>query len=512
MPETNRREFIKLALMTPVLAGLPFRLVQSSANSSAPSSRPNVVMILFDTVSAKHMSLYGYPRETTPNLTRFASKSTVFHRHYASGNFTSPGTSGLLTGASPWTQRAFNFQGTVTREFEHRNLFRVFEDAGYRRVVYTHNWLVVQLLNQFQSDIDAWKPMRELCVTDTELSDRIFANDHDVALTTERVSTLRTPMGTVSLFLSMLKRSLDTHDQRLTLAKYKKLFPRGLPTNNETTLFLLEDAIDWIKSQLPQSPRPFLGYFHLLPPHEPYNARAEFIGRFDDEYQEIPKPAHPLSATLDEPALALARRRYDEYLSYADSEFGRLYDFMRDSGTLDNSFVIFTSDHGQMLERGTRGHLNPLLYEAITRIPLIVSSPGQTKRVDVTSPTSALDVMPTLARVAGQAVPTWCEGQILPTLGGEATAGRSIYTLEAKSNGKQLPITKSTLSMVKDQYKLISYQGYEPGYNGVFELYDLDKDPEEIVDLYPSKPSVAEDMRDELLTGLEEANRSYRRA
>jgi arylsulfatase A-like enzyme len=506
----NRRDFLKLAAMLPVF-GIPPRIFQGGGPNVQQFTPPNIIFLVFDTLSAKHMSLYGYPRETTPNLARFAQHATVFQKHYAGGNFTSPGTASLLTGSHAWSQRAFNFQGTVTPEFERKNIFRVFEAAAYFRVTYTHNWLVGQLLNQFRPDISYWKPLRDLCLTDTEISDKLFPNDHDVALSVERTLSLHNPGGAGSLFLSMLDQVLQTRDARGLARDYAALFPRGLPSNGETTLFILEDAINWVQEEAKQAQRPFVAYVHLLPPHEPYNPRREFIGRFDsDGFAEPPKPIHPLSTTsFDEPQEGIFRKHYDEMIAYADAEFGRLYDYLLRSGILDNAYLIFTSDHGQILERGTRGHLNRLLYEAITRVPLIISNPGQKQRVDVWSPTSAVDLLPTLAHLTGQPVPDWSDGEVLPTFGGVPTTGRSVFTIEAKSNPKHAPITKASLSMIKGQYKLIQYLGYGNGYDDSLEVYDLKNDPEELMDLQSSNPPQAVDLRTELMEKLQAVNRPY---
>jgi arylsulfatase A-like enzyme len=505
----TRRDFLKLSALLAAV-GIPLRVARSTPRQAVGSNRPNLLVVVFDTFSSKHASLYGYPRATTPNLARLADHATVFHRHYAGGNFTTPGTASLLTGAYPWTQRAFNLDGTVVDDFERKTLFRAFDDAGYYRVAYTHNWLVVELLNQFRSDVSYWKPLRELCLLDTELSDRIAANDHTIARAAERIMAVRNTPGTTSLFLSMLDKFFASNDRKQLLDKYATLFPRGLPTNDETIYFILEDAIDWIQSEVQQAPQPFLAYFHLLPPHEPYNPRRDFIGRFDgDGYVEPPKPLHPLGTTFDERAETTARRNYDEMIAYADSEFGRLYDFLVQAGKMENTYLIFTSDHGQILERGTRGHQNPLLYESITRIPLIIAKPGQRERVDVTTPTSCLDVLPTLAYLAGQPIPDWCEGELLPTLGGKATAGRNIYTVEAKRNPKQAAIAKATLAMVKDDCKLIQYMGYGNQYDNYSEVYDLKNDPEELQDLNTSNPGLMSDLRAELMQKLETVNRPY---
>ena len=106
-----------------------------------------------------------------------------------------------------------------------------------------------------------------------------------------------------------------------------------------------------------------------------------------------------LHAPVDE--LNQARREYDEYVANVDAEFGRLYDYLQDTGILDTSYLIVTSDHGQLFERGVNGHVTPLLSEAIIHVPLIISAPGQADRQDIYSPTSCVDVVPTLLKMTG---------------------------------------------------------------------------------------------------------------
>ena len=63
---------------------------------------------------------------------------------------------------------------------------------------------------------------------------------------------------------------------------------------------------------------------------------------------------------------------------------------------LDDTYVIVTSDHGEMFERGIRGHVTPTLYEPVIRVPLLIAKPGQREREDVYAPTSCVDLLPTL--------------------------------------------------------------------------------------------------------------------
>ena len=122
-----------------------------------------------------------------------------------------------------------------------------------------------------------------------------------------------------SVFLSRLLEI----DQIRIHRRYEDLFPRGLPVMVGNYNFLLEDSIDWIAAQLDAQPEPFLSYFHLLPPHEPYTTRVDFINLFlNDGYQPVYKPTHILADNERSQKVELALRRgYDEYLAFVDSEF-----------------------------------------------------------------------------------------------------------------------------------------------------------------------------------------------
>jgi arylsulfatase A-like enzyme len=203
------------------------------------------------------------------------------------------------------------------------------------------------------------------------------------------------------------------------------------------------------------------------------------------------------------------RREYDEYLAYTDAEFGRLYDGMAQSGVLDNTCVVVTSDHGELFERGIRGHVTPVLYEPVVHIPLLITTPGQTQREDIYTPTNCVDVLPTLLGIAGQPPPVWCEGEVIPLVArSQPDNKRALYAMEAKGNPKHAPLTKATVALFKGQHKLVRYSGYE-NYDLAYELYDLDKDPEEQENLDSLEEPLGLQMREELEQKLDEVNHAH---
>jgi len=503
----TRRDLIKLLTMLPLFTINSPELSLGLTSLPKGHRLPNILILVFDAFSACHIPFYGYRRQTAPNLSRFANRATVFHSHYAAGNFTTPGTASLLTGTYPWSHHALHIQSTALDEFRNKNIFSLLGEKGYFRIGFSHNIVAMSLLDQFRSDIDKFTSTRDLSLVDDYFADRLFPKDFTPAVHGESLIFRRGDTYSSSLFLYHVYRFWISIQRKSLIKQYGELFPRGIP-NNHNLFFILEDAIDWTMSQLAKAPQPFLGYFHFLPPHDPYTTRREFVDRFDDGWNPPPKPFHPLSDGEPDQSLNIKRREYDEYIAYADAEFGRLYDYMDKNGILDNTYVIFTSDHGELFERGIWGHITPVLFEPVIRVPLLISKPGQQKKQDVYTHTSCVDILPTLLHLSGINKPDWCEGEVLPSIREKAPAtDRSIFCIEAKSNPKYAPLRKRTVSLIKDHYRLVHYLGYKE-YDDIYEMYDLHDDPEELNNICFSRKSVASELQALLNEQLIKVNRS----
>lgn len=500
----SRRDFLKLTGALYLASSMPSVFLEPGR--AASSDLPNILIIVFDAFSARNIQLYGYDRPTTPNLARIAERATVFHNHFAGGNYTFPGTSSILTGTYPFTHRAFNPRVGIAPFFEDHNLFTIFDQ--YYRLSYTHNSVAFTLLTQLKNSMDKLKSRQDLFLDGDLISDVLFANDEDIASVSWRQAVVKTGRkGTYSLFLAHLYRA---YKQNL-IEKYSNLYPRGIPNIRDDNFFLLEDAIDWTIEQVPTLPQPFLGYFHYLPPHDPYFTRNDFIDHFKgDGYHSIEKPEHIFTNDRSFSDLEIDRRWYDEFILLVDEEFGRMYDQMERSGALDNTILVFTSDHGEMFERGITKHYNESLHLPIINIPLLIIEPGQTQRRDILSATSNADLLPTLLQMTGQPIPDWVDGQVLPPFNpaGEDSQ-RSIFAAEAKSFDQQYgEITPGSFMIVKDGYKLTYYTGWEQQHDNdpLVELYNISEDPEELEELSASHPDLADDLIKELMDKVEEGN------
>ena len=262
----TRRDFLKLAGLLPLSVATP-----GPADSIAPGHRSggaqNVIIIVFDAFSAYNVSLYGYPRETTPHLDRLANRAVVYHNHYAGSNFTTPGTASLLTGALPWTHRALHVKEKTKKYFEQKNIFTAFEN--YYRIAYSHNRLVNVLEEQFKESLDELVPRDRLYLKRDFVVPTFLEGDEDIfTVSWIRGFDKRVDGLAYSLFLSYLNEAINERiDAKYAerFAKIKPQFPRGIPGRTYDNQFILEDAIDWLQSTLGTLPQPFLGYFHFYP-------------------------------------------------------------------------------------------------------------------------------------------------------------------------------------------------------------------------------------------------------
>ena len=499
----NRRDILKLAGVLPLSLAAP-RWTRSL--SGAPGQQ-NVIVVVFDAFSAYNISLYGYQRQTTPNLARLAQRAIVYHNHFAGSNFTTSGTASLLTGTLPWTNRAIEDDGLVAQALQPHNIFNLFQ--GYYRTAFSHNSWVVTLLQQFGDFIEEIVPREKLYLGSYDAAlHNLFSRDDDTA-TVGWTRYMKTEDGySYSLFLSGLYKLL--HDRQIS--SYNSLFPLGLPINGSKDAFVLEQAVDWLKAHLRAIPQPFFGYFHFLPPHAPYRTSLEYYRHFaHDGIQSILKPVDVFADKGAGNDFLQERTQYDEFILYADKAFGDLFASLEASGQLDHTWLIFTSDHGEMFERGFVGHGNPTLYQPVIRVPLLIFEPGRKTGMDIRVPTSAADILPTLAHLIGRPVPEWTEGVVLPPFA-ETGAGaqRSVYSVTARKNGPDSPIRRATTMLVRDRYKLIYSFGYKDLHiKDHVQLYDIQADPEELVDLSLSQKDVAAEMLAGLKSRIKEVNIPY---
>lgn len=215
---------------------------------------------------------------------------------------------------------------------------------------------------------------------------------------------------------------------------------------------VVDHALEWLAEDRRQ---PFFAWVHLYDPHTPYAAPEPYRSRFP----------------------ATASGAYDAEIAATDAQVGRLLDALEEQGRLEETLVVVTGDHGEMLgEHGEQTH-GFFIYDAAVRIPLLMAGPGLPARA-IKDQVRIVDVMPTVLALLGLSPPPAVQGvSLLPLARGE----RLSLVAHSESWYPRYHYGWSELQSIQDgRYKYIKAPRAE--------LYDLSGDPHELQDLAASDP------------------------
>ncbi|MDP6350446.1 MAG: sulfatase-like hydrolase/transferase [Chloroflexota bacterium] len=244
--------------------------------------------------------------------------------------------------------------------------------------------------------------------------------------------------------------------------------------------------------------QPWLATVNPFDPHAPFDAPYEYYRRYDPEslpgahfedgdlehQQKLvdagvdfqSKPQHP-----DEWNHKKIQASYYAMIEQLDAEFGRLLDYLEQTGQRENTIVIYTSDHGEalcdhgMLLKGCR------FFEGLVRVPLMISWPGHFDEDRVSDAlVELIDINPTLYEAIGMEIPYYVQGRsLMPILTGESDGADHRDFVRMEFFGAIDHPDQTHATMYRDRrWKLVFFHGKD-----LFELYDLENDPWEHNDL-----------------------------
>ena len=306
-----------------------------------PPGARNVVLIVWDTVRAYNLSPYGYARNTTPNLARWAREGVLYNLAVAPAPWTYPSHSCFFTGQWPFQ---LNSQWKFPLDAPDPTLAEYLASRGYQTAGFAANTIY--------------------CSYETGL-DRGFAHYEDFPLTSR--SLLGRTVPGKWILTNILFRG------RFHQLKWIGLESRGAYGTNEA-------FVGWLRHRRPD--RPFFAFLNYFDAHGPYVPPPGFEGRFGirpkppRDYDFLFSIMHMDSSSLSKRDILLARDCYDDCIAFLDEQLGRLLDQLRRQGLLDNTVVIITSDHGEAF--GDHGHFGhgPGVFLEEVGVPLVILSPG----------------------------------------------------------------------------------------------------------------------------------------
>jgi arylsulfatase A-like enzyme len=168
-----------------------------------------------------------------------------------------------------------------------------------------------------------------------------------------------------------------------------------------------------------------------------------------------------------------------------DAQFGRILDTLKKQGQYDNTIIIYTSDHGELLGDHGLIYKGCRFYEGLTHVPLIISWPARALRGKLsTALVELVDIAPTLLEAAGIGIPYNMQGKSLFSMitGQSELSSHKNYVISEYNGaigGAHMPDQTHGVMYFDGRYKVCVYEGHEAA-----EIYDLERDPGEFNDLW----------------------------
>jgi arylsulfatase A-like enzyme len=420
---------------------LPFGLVLIAAAAhgcGAPSAeRANLLLISLDTTRADHLSVYGYPRDTSPRLRDLAAEGVRVEIAYAPTATTAPSHASLFTALPPRRHRVIKNGQTLAGT--NRTLAERLAAAGYQTAACVSSFVLASRFGYHQG-FD------------------FYEDDFE-----KRHSKSKKP------------RWLG-HDVRTGFDR------RGGET--------VRRAIAWLET-VRDPGHPFFLFVHLFDPHSPYDPPEPFRSRF--------ARAPPAGAEPDQ--IEVQTDLYDGEIAYADAQVAALLEALDAAGLAGETLVMVTGDHGQGLgQRGYARHGIHLTEEQV-RVPLIARWPGRIPAGRVlTGPVELMDLAPTLLALLGvDFADADFQGRNLAAAFTEEAPldpDHPVY-LERRHYRPQrvggFDVRGEMLALRSGRWKYI-----EAPDEGTRELYDLEADPGEVENLFQREPDRANALAAEL--------------
>jgi choline-sulfatase len=417
------------------------------------STKPNILFVMADQLAARYLPFHGHPLVQTPNLSRLAREGVVFENAYSTSPLCAPARATVMNGLLP-------------------SRTGVYDNAA-----------------EFPSAIPTWAHYLRNEGYKTCLSGKMhFVGPDQLHGLEERLTIdwwYHNMTSVLQPGVAEITNQLEFDDD-VAFQAVRKIYDHAR-FNADTPLALMAS------------------FTH---PHDPYAARQQFWDLYKDSDIDLPKTPHRKRDELDahsqrlydvsamddytvtEADIRSARHGYYANISYVDSLVGQLLDTLDKTGMLENTVVVFTSDHGDFL--GERGLWYKMSYlEPSAHVPFIVWNPSRFKARRVTEPVTLADILPTLTELGQGHAPDLARGvdgrSLVPLLQGADENSEYTAWGEYLAEGAVAPL----YMLRRGPWKFI-HSPVDPD-----QLYHLADDPEEANNLAIDHP-LAKTMRAEV--------------
>ncbi|WP_166657321.1 sulfatase-like hydrolase/transferase [Ilumatobacter fluminis] len=471
------------------------------------TTRPNVLIIWTDQQHNEAIGASGRSPVKTPHLDELASTGAMFEQAYCTQPVCSPSRASVLTGMYPHSHGIVHCNDVLDADVP--TLAEILRDEGYVGG-YVGKWHLGFELRPQRGFDDFW----------ASTEDVYTAHDADVS------------EGNSKYHEWLVTKGYEPTDVgKFGLPVFSRDTVTKLPEEVSKPAFMAEQTINFLDEHHDE---PFVLSVNYLEPHFPFS--SPYDGRYDPDDIELPAswyaemddtvPQHyrllreyfatrnPYVDTNDERGWKELIARYLGMCSLIDTYTGKILDHLTATGLADNTIVVFTSDHGDMMGQ-LRLVCKSVQFERAVRVPLIIRAPGAEPR-RITTPTSLVDITPTVLDLVGLPIPEHMEGKSLRPLieKGDSAPDDATVVIEwhdwdgiarVPQAGSPEPLRLWDLAP-NDQPESVGARTIRRGRwklslyaTGEAELYDLETDPQETRNVVDDDN---EDVIDDLLARL----------
>ncbi len=428
------------------------------------AERPNLLFIMTDQQRGDCVGCYGDHPVITPNLDRLAERGVRFRRAYSSVPSCTPARTGLLTGWAPWRHGMLGYS-RVPQYYENE-LPRMVREAGYYTLgIGKMHWFPQRITHGFH---------KTLLEESGRVESEGFINDH-------------------RRWLKEVAPDVDPDVTGIGFNEYRGGV-YGLPERLHPTAWTGRTAVEFLEGY--DGTDPWFLKVSFARPHSPYDPPRRFLDMYDDveipparkaewsrKYAEPRGKENAFNGDFGPEQVEESRRHYYASITFIDEQIGHILEVLERRGWGENTLIIFTADHGDML--GDHHHWRKTYaYEGSARIPMIIAWPkGFPAKIAPGSESDRLvelrDILPTLLDAAGTLGdydPARFDGRsMLELVRGDDSHWRTVLDLEHARcywPGNQW----NALTDARYKYIFFSHDGTE-------QLFDLREDPDETVNL-----------------------------
>ena len=431
-------------------------------------AKPNILFVMADQLAARFLPFHGHPLVKTPHLSRLAAEGVVFDNCYSTSPLCAPARATVMNGLLP-------------------SRTGVYDNAA-----------------EFPSSVPTWAHYLRLAGYRTCLSGKMhFVGPDQLHGIEERLTTDIYPADfgwTPDWRLRQERIDWWYHNMTSVLQPGVAEITNQLEFDDEVAFLAVRKIYDYARFD---AGKPFCLMASFTHPHDPYAARQSFWDLYRDEAIDLPRTRamargdldphsqrlYDVSAmadyTVTEADLRAARHGYYANISYVDNLIGQMISALEATGNIDNTVIVFTSDHGDFL--GERGLWYKMSYlEPSAHVPLVVWAPKQFSARRVREPVSLADILPTLTAIGNGGAASLArpvDGRSLyPLLAGAADDLAATAWGEYLAEGAIAPM----YMLRRAQWKFI-HSPSDPD-----QLFNVDADPEERTNLAGGNPLAAE--------------------